>query len=146
MKINKFDNPIFLFLFCIFAIFINILSSIYFFPIFLLGTLFIAFFICVRKDYNYSLLLVLGTVFLIELNNGFKLFSVFILFFFIYLLLAPNVKRVLTFNKNNLYVYIVFFYIGLYILYSFNSGFTSDLNTVIFVNLIIDLIVFGVLI
>ena len=146
MKINKFDNPIFIFLFCIFAVFINTLSSVNFFPIFLLGSLFMAFFVCLKKAYYYSLSLVMLTILLIELNSGFKTFSVLLLTIFIYVFIAPNIKRVLSFESLNSFLYIIAFYIGLYVLWAFNNDITASLNYTILINLILDLLIFGVLI
>ncbi len=113
MKINNFDNPFFIFLFCIFAILINILASIYFFPILLLGVLFMAFSVCLKKSYYYSLAFVILTIILIEVNNGFKPLSVVLLVTFIYIFVAPYIKRVLSFNTLNPYIYMTTFYIGL---------------------------------
>ena len=146
MKINKFDNPIFIFLFCIFAVSINTLSSIYFFPIFLLGSLFMAFFVCLKKGYYYSLSLVMLTILLIELNSGFKSFSVLLLTIFIYTFVAPYIKRVLSFNLLNSYVYIIVFYFSIYILWAVNNEVTVQLNYTILINLIVDLLIFGVFI
>lgn len=146
MKINNFDNPIFIFLFCIFAIFVNTLSSVYFFPIFLLGSLFIAFFVCLKKGYYYSLSLVMLSILLIEVNNGFKPLSVILLTIFIYVFIAPYIKRVLSFNSLNSYIYISIFYLGIYILWGINNEITTQLNYTLLINLVIDFIVFGVLI
>ena len=146
MKINNFDNPIFIFLFCIFALFVNTLSSVYFFPIFLLGSLFMAFFVCLKKAYYYSLSLVMLTILLIELNNGFKPMSVLLLVIFIYVFIAPYIKRVLSFNSLNSFIYIAIFYLGIYILWVLNNEITAQLNYTLLINLIIDFIIFGVLI
>ena len=146
MKINNFDNPIFIFIYCVFAIFINTLSSVYFFPIFLLGTIFIAFFVCLRKGYYYSLSLVILTILLIEINSGFKTFSVLLLIIFLYVFIAPYIKRVLSLDSINSYIYIVFFYLGVYIIWTLNNDATAQLFFTIFINLIIDLLIFGVLI
>lgn len=146
MKVNNFDNPIFIFLFCIFAIFVNTLSSVYFFPIFLLGSLFMAFFVCIQKGYFYSLSLVMLSILLIEINNGFKPLSVILLTIFIYVFIAPYIKRVLSFNSLNSFIYISIFYLGLYILWAINNEITTQLNYTLLINLVIDFIVFGVLI
>lgn len=146
MKINNFDNPIFIFLFCIFAIFVNTLSSVYFFPIFLLGSLFMTFFVCLKKGYYYSLSLVMLSILLIEINNGFKPLSVILLTIFVYAFIAPYIKRVLSFNSLNSYIYISIFYLGIYILWAINNQITTQLNYTLLINLVIDFIVIGVLI
>lgn len=146
MKINNFDNPIFIFLFCIFAIITNVISSIYFFPILLLGVLFMAFYVSLKKSYYYSLALVILTVILIESNNGFKPISIILLFSFTYVFAAPYIKRVLSFNTLNSYLYMTTFYIGLALLWSINNEVNLNLLLVIFLNLIIDFIIFGLLV
>ncbi len=146
MKINNFDNPIFIFLFCLFAIFVNVISSIYFFPILLLGVLFMAFFVCLKKAYYYSLSFIILTIILIEINNGFRPLSIVLLVIFIYIFIAPYIKRVLSFNTLNSYLYMTTFYIGLYILWLINNEMSLHLNYLILTNLIIDFIIFGVLI
>ena len=86
------------------------------------------------------------TILLIELNSGFKTFSVLLLTIFIYVFIAPNIKRVLSFESLNSFLYIIAFYIGLYVLWAFNNDITASLNYTILINLILDLLIFGVLI
>jgi len=146
MKINNLDNPLFIVILCILAVLINTFSSVYFFPILLLGILFMGFFVCLKKRYHYSLSLVILTILLIELNNGFKPFSISLLATFIYVFIAPNIKRILSFNTLNSYIYIAVFYFGLFILWSLNNDVSAQLNYTILINLIIDFILFGVFI
>lgn len=146
MKINNLDNPIFIFLLSIIVVTTNTISSINFFPILLLGILFMSFFTCLKKRYYYSLTLTILTFTFIELNNGFKIFSITILATFIYLFITPYIKRVLSFNSLNSYIYIAIFYLGIYILWAINNEITAQLNYILLINLLIDLIFFGVLI
>lgn len=146
MKINNLDNPIFIFLLSIIVVTTNTISSINFFPILLLGILFMSFFVCLKKRYYYSLTLTILTFTFIELNNGFKIFSITVLATFIYLFITPYIKRVLSFNSLNSYIYIVIFYFGIYILWAINNEITAQLNYILLINLLIDLIFFGVLI
>jgi hypothetical protein len=105
-----------------------------------------AFFVCLNKKYYYSLSLVMLTILLIELNSGFKTFSVLLLTIFIYLFVAPYIKRVLSFDSFNSYIYIIVFYIGISILWAFNNEITAELTYTILINIFIDLLIFGVLI
>ena len=146
MKFSNLDNPFFIIILCVFAISINTIFSIYFFPILLLGILFMAFFICLKRRYYYSLLMVIFAIFFIELNNGFKAFSITLLATFIYVFIVPYVKRVLSFTALNPYIYITVFYIGLYFLWSFNNDINTQIYYTIFINIIIDFIIFGVFI
>lgn len=146
MRINNLDNPLFIFLLFLITIFANTISSIYFFPILLLGMLFMAFFVCLKKRYYYSLSFIVISFLFVELNNGFKPFSITLLATFIYIFIAPYIKRVLSFDTLNPYIYISIFYLGIYILWSFHNELTTQLNYTLFINLIIDFILFGVLI
>ncbi len=146
MKINHLDNPIFVFLLSIVVVTTNTISSINFFPILLLGILFMSFFVCLKKRYYYSLTLTILTFTFIELNNGFKIFSITVLATFIYLFITPYIKKILSFNSLNSYIYIAIFYLGIYILWAINNEITAQLNYILLINLLIDLIFFGVLI
>ncbi len=146
MRINNLDNPLFIFLLFLITIFTNTISSIYFFPILLLGILFMAFFVCLKKRYYYSLTFIVIAFLFVELNNGFKPFSITLLATFIYIFIAPYIKRVLSFDTLNPYIYISIFYLGVYILWSFHNELTTQLNYTLFINIIIDFILFGVFI
>lgn len=143
MKINNLDNPFYILLFCIFALLVNTLSSVYFLPLMLLGILFISFFICMEKNYNYTLFFVGLTILLIEINNGFKPFSIILLCFFIYAFVIPYISRVLSIDGTNLYVFLILFYLGVWFLWLLNNDLSLQLNFVLLINLIIDLIIFG---
>ncbi len=146
MKINNLDNPFYIFLFCIFSLIINAISSIYFFPILLLGILFVAFYVCMEKNYTYTLFFLSLTILIIEINNGFKPFSILLLCFFIYAFIIPYITRVLSVDGINLYIYILVFYCGIYILWILNNESSMQLNLTLLINLILDLIIFGVFI
>lgn len=146
MRNNSLDNPFFIFLLCISSIFVNILSTIYFFPILFTGILFMAFFISLKRRYYYSLMIVIITFCFIELNNGFKIFSLSLLSTFVYVFIAPYIKRTLSFTSLNSYIYMAVFYFGIYIMWSFNNDLTPQLNYTLLVNLVIDFIIFGVFI
>lgn len=146
MKINNLDNPFFIFLLFLTVIIVNTISSIYFFPLLLLGLLFMGFFVCLKKRYYYSLFFIIIAFLFIEVNNGFKVFSITLLASFIYIFIAPYIKRVLSFNALNSYIYITIFYIGIYFLWLINNDFSTQLTITLLINLIIDFILFGVLI
>ncbi|RXK14142.1 hypothetical protein CP965_01455 [Halarcobacter mediterraneus] len=146
MKINNLDNPFYIFLFCIFSLIINAISSIYFFPILLTGILFVAFYVCMERNYTYTLFFLSLTILIIEINNGFKPFSILLLCFFIYAFIIPYITRVLSVDGINLYIYILVFYCGIYILWILNNESSMQLNLTLLINLILDLIIFGVFI
>ncbi|RXJ70024.1 hypothetical protein CRV08_00220 [Halarcobacter ebronensis] len=105
-----------------------------------------AFFTCLKKRYHYSLMLVIITLTLIELNNGFKIFSLSLLSAFIYIFITPYIKRILTFSSLNSYIYMAVFYLGVYIMWSFNNEVNFQLNYTLIINLLIDFVIFGVFI
>lgn len=146
MRIDNFSNPFFIFFFSFLAVLINIISSIYFFPILLLGVLYIFFYTTLKNRLYYSLFFILISVFLIEINNGFRPFSIILLMLFTYIFISPSIKRILSFNLLNRYIYIAFFYVGLIIIWSLNNDITPILYYLVFINIIIDFIVFGLLI
>lgn len=146
MKVTNHDSPIFVIILCLYIIIINILSSIYFFPIMFLGILVLLFFLCIKQKYYYSLFFVILTFLFIELNNGFKPLSLSLLAGFLYFFVKPYIKRVLSFESATPYIYMSVFYLAIFILWSFNNEITSQLNYILFINLIIDFIVFGIFI
>lgn len=146
MKISNFDNPLFIFLIFLSTIFVNTISSIYFNPIILVGILFLAFSVCLKKRYFYSLFFIMASFLFIELNNGFRPLSLILLSFIMYIFIVPYIKRVLSFNKLNEYIFILIFYIGVFILWSINNDTSVELLATLLVNVIIDFIIFGVLI
>jgi hypothetical protein len=146
MKITNHDSPIFIVILCIYSIIINIISSIYFFPILFIGILCLLFFLCIKQEYYYSLFFVIITFLFIELNNGFKPFSLSLLAGFTYFFVKPYIKRVLSFETSTPYIYMAVFYLGTFILWSLNNEISAQLNYVLLINLIIDFLIFGVFI
>lgn len=82
----------------------------------------------------------------LELNNGFKPFSLLLLSFFIYAFIAPYIKRVVSFSHLNNYIYMLVFYFGFTILYITNNTYSYDLLFTIFINIVIDFIIVGLMI
>lgn len=146
MKINNFDNPIFIFLFCCFAMVANLISSIYFFPLLLLGILYMAFHVSLKNRYYYSLIFVVITVLFLESNNGFKPLSIILLMSFTHVFVTPYIKRTLSFTTLNSYIYIAVFYLGILFLWSINNEIETNLYITIISNIIIDFIIFGLFI
>ena len=79
----------------------------------------------------------------IEYNNGFIPFSLTLLALFIYIYIIPNLTRVISLHNLNDYIYVITFYIGMLILWSFTNGFSFSLLLKLFLNLLFDLIIFG---
>jgi len=146
MTRNNLDNPIFLFTLLLAIIMINTISSIHFLLIMLAGVCFIAFYTCLKRKYLYSLLFVILTFMFIEINSGLKPLTLTLLSLFIYIFIIPSIHRIMSFKALNEYIYILIFYLGLSLIWVMTIGMSDNFITVIFINIIIDLIFFGVFI
>lgn len=146
MTKNNLDNPIFLFMLLVVITTINVVSTIHFFLILFSGILFLAFYITLRNRYMYSLTFVIFTFLFVEINSGLPALSLTLLSFFIYVFIIPKTDNLISYNSLNYYLYIALFYLGLTILWVFNSGLNEKIILILIFNLIIDLIFFGVFI
>ncbi len=146
MTRNNLDNPIFLFALLLVIITINTISSIHFLLIMISGVTFISFYLSLKKKYPYSLFFIVLTFTFIEINSGLKPFSLSLLSLFIYIFIIPKVDRIMSFNKLNEYIYILIFYLGVFLIWVMTLGMSDNFITIIFVNIIIDLLFFGVFI
>lgn len=143
MKNILLHNPIFIFILSIFTIILNIVSSVHFLPIMLAGIIFLALKKCVKNSYYYSGVLLIITFLFIEYNNGFIPFSLTLLAFFIYIFVIPYLIRVISLHNLNSYIYIITFYLGMMILWIFTNEFSFYLLRNIFMNILIDMTIFG---
>lgn len=141
MARSNLDNPILLFLILIISVSINTISTIHFLLIMFAGILFTAFHRFLRKRYLYSLTFVIIAFLFIEVNSGLKPFSLTLLSLFIYVFILPKVENS---NSVNGFFYIIIFYIGLTILWAVWMNIDSQILLALFLNLIIDLLFFGV--
>jgi len=146
MTRNNLDNPFFLFTFLLVAITINTISSIHFLLIMLAGVTFIAFYTCLKRKYLYSLFFVVLTFVFIEINSGLKPFSLTLLSLFIYIFIIPKTHRIMSLSSLNEYIYILIFYLGVFLIWVMTIGMSDSFIAIIFVNIIIDLLFFGVFI
>lgn len=144
MTRSNLDNPIFLFILLILIVTVNAISSIHFLLIMFAGILFTAFYRCLKKRYLYSLIFVVIAFLFIEINTGLKPFSLTLLSLFIYVFILPKDENYTAYNMSSSYIYIIFFYIGLLVMWTIVFGFDLDMSVILFINLIIDLMFFGV--
>lgn len=79
----------------------------------------------------------------IEINSGLKPFSLTLLSLFIYIFILPKVDNFDSYNLIHSYIYIIFFYIGLVILWAISFGIDERIFLALVANLIIDLLFFG---
>ena len=143
MTRNNLDNPFFLFIVLLIAITINTIASIHFLLVMLAGILFTAFYRCLRKRYLYSLAFVIISFLFIEINTGLKPFSLSLLSLFIYIFILPKEENSMSYSAGNSYIYIIFFYIGLIIMWAISFGLTEDIFIALVINTIIDLLFLG---
>ena len=143
MAKNNLDNPFFLFIVLLLAVTVNTISSIHFLLVMFAGILFTAFYRCLKKRYLYSLTFVVIAFLFIEINTGLKPFSLTLLSLFIYIFILPKDENYTSYNISSGYIYIIFFYIGLIIMWSILFGLHLHLFITLFINLIIDLIFLG---
>ncbi len=143
---SLFDNPLAIFLLFIIIVFTNIILTVHFISILLVGVVFIAFIRCMEKRYYYSLSLVIFTFFIIENNQGLKIFSLGLLSLFIYIFIIPKLKTFLT--SINLYTFtiILLFYCGIVFLYLFIGDINIEFISKILVNYFIDIFIVSILI
>lgn len=146
MTRNNLDNPIFLFTLLLIAVILNTISSIYFLLIMLSGILFMAFFVCLKRKYFYSLTFVVIAFLLIEVNSGLKPLSLTLLSLFLYIFILPRINRTMSFSSLNSYLYITIFYIGVMLIWSLTTDINETIVKAIVLNILIDLVLFGVLI
>jgi hypothetical protein len=143
MAKNNLDNPFFLFIVLLLAVAVNTISSIHFLLVMFAGILFTAFYRCLKKRYLYSLTFVIIAFLFIEINTGLKPFSLTLLSLFIYIFILPKDESYTSYNVSSGYLYIIFFYLGLMVMWSILFGLHSHLLITLFINLIIDLIFLG---
>ena len=137
---NSIDNPVFLIFLLIFAVSINFLASTHFLVILFAGVLSTTFYRTLKQKYYSSFAAVIIAFLLIELNMGLKPFSLSLLSYFLYLFIIPRYEQ----NQLNIFLYIIFFYIGLGIMWYIFFNFDSFFSYILIINLFIDLILVGI--
>lgn len=143
---TKLDNPILLFIILFFVISVNIIATVNFLLITFAGVLFLAFHTCLKNRYLYSLFFVVFTFLIVEINSGLAPFSLTLLSLFIYTFIIPKEDEESVYFVANSYVYMIFFYIGLLILWAVFYGISQKVVLALFLNLLIDFLFFGMFI
>jgi hypothetical protein len=140
---NIFDNAYVLFALFVVIIVVNLISSIYFINIMLLGVAFAAYTRCLKIQNYYPMIYVVLSILFIELNNGFKPFSILLLGSFIYVYLIPFLTRVMVIDSLSDLLQIVLLYIGILLIWSITNDTNFTLIKILFLNLILDIIIIG---
>ena len=144
MTKSNLDNPIFLFIILSLVVMVNTISSIHFLLVMFAGILFTIFYRCLKERYLYSLAFVVIAFLFIEVNTGLKPFTLSLLSLFLYIFILPKDENYSYDNLSSSYIYILIFYIGLLIIWSVVFELNETILITIFVNILIDLIFFGV--
>ena len=144
MTKSNLDNPIFLFIILSLVVMVNTISSIHFLLVMFAGILFTIFYRCLKERYLYSLAFVVIAFLFIEINTGLKPFTLSLLSLFLYIFILPKDENYSYDNLSSSYIYIIIFYIGLLIIWSVVFELNETILITIFVNILIDLIFFGV--
>lgn len=144
MTKSNLDNPIFLFIILSLVVMVNTISSIHFLLVMFAGILFTIFYRCLKERYLYSLAFVVIAFLFIEINTGLKPFTLSLLSLFLYIFILPKDENYSYDNLSSSYIYILIFYIGLLIIWSVVFELNETILITIFVNILIDLIFFGV--
>ena len=144
MTKSNLDNPFFLFIILSLVVMVNTISSIHFLLVMFAGILFTIFYRCLKERYLYSLAFVVIAFLFIEVNTGLKPFTLSLLSLFLYIFILPKDENYSYDNLSSSYIYILIFYIGLLIIWSVVFELNETILITIFVNILIDLIFFGV--
>ena len=144
MTKSNLDNPFFLFIILSLVVMVNTISSIHFLLVMFAGILFTIFYRCLKERYLYSLAFVVIAFLFIEINTGLKPFSLSLLSLFLYIFILPKDENYSYDTLSSSYIYILIFYIGLLIIWSVVFELNETILITIFVNILIDLIFFGV--
>ncbi|MCJ8327448.1 MAG: hypothetical protein MJK08_10150 [Campylobacterales bacterium] len=146
MNKSILNVPIIIFFISIIILIINTIFSIYFISIMLIGIIFLSIEQCIKNKQYYTLTFLIFVMLYLEINIGFRPFSLTLLAFFSHVLILPYIKRVMTLSTVSNYVHVLWFYLAAIFVYSINNDLSFNIILSIFFNIIIDFIVVGLFI
>jgi len=111
-----------------------------------IGIIFLSFEQSLKNKQYYTLGILVLTFLFLEVNMGFKPFSLSLLAFFSHSFILPNLIRVVSFSNVSNYVHILWFYASALVLFSLGNDISFSLIFSIFLNIIIDFIIVGLFI
>jgi hypothetical protein len=142
-KKNIFDNGYILFLLLIIVAVVNIVASVYFLSIMLAGVVFVAYSRCLKTQNYYPMIFVLIAFLIIELNNGFKPFSIILVASFIHVYLIPFLTRIVVIDSLSDFLQITLLYVAMAILWLISNDLNFSLVKILVLNFILDIIIIG---
>ena len=106
--------------------FVNILFTTYFISVILAGVVFKIFLDAVDKKYNYLFLFSIFTFLIIEVSQGFRLFSLSLISLFLYYFIIPRLKHIFSSSIMVNSTYIFSFYLSMTIMVQLFDKFNLD--------------------
>lgn len=146
MNKSILNIPFIIFIISLIAIFANTVSSIYFISIMMIGIIFLSLRQSIKNKQYYTLGFLILTMLYLEVNMGFKPFSLTLFAFFSHIFIMPYMQRVMSFSTISNYVYVAWFYIGSVFVYSLNNDLSLNLFSTTIFNILIDFIIIGLFI
>ncbi|MEA2017690.1 MAG: hypothetical protein U9N59_04520 [Campylobacterota bacterium] len=135
-------NPPYIIILTIIAL-SNIIFSTYFISILLVGVVFKIFLDALKKEYYYLLSFTIFIFLIIEVNQGFKLFSLSLISLFLYYFIIPKLKHLFSSSIMINGTFILSFYLCLAIMIQFFDTLNLDIFLVFLTNFILDIFIIG---
>lgn len=146
MNTSILNVPIIVFFISILVILINIISSIYFISIMLIGIIFLALEQSIKNKQYYTLSYLILVMLYLEINIGFRPFSLTLLAFFSHIFILPYIKRVMSLSSISNYIHVFWFYFSSVFIYTLNNDLSFNIIFSIFFNVMIDFVIIGLFI
>ncbi len=121
----------------------NILFSTYFISVLLVGVVFKIFLDSLEKEYYYLLFFVIFTFLIIEVNQGFKPFSLSLISLFLYYFIIPRLKHLFSSSILISITFIFSFYFAISLMIQFKESLDFDIISVFLYNFILDILIIG---
>ncbi len=144
-KYTLLDNPIVSFITFFFVVLSSIFLPVHFVSVLLIGIAYTIFAKSLEEENYIQLGFMVLSFSFVELSQGLQLFSLTLLCFFIYLIIAPLLKNALAAEKLVALIIVLIFYIGTLTVYNFSETISFDLVVVLIINYFIDIAILGLL-
>jgi hypothetical protein len=127
----------------IFVALANIIFSIYFVTILFVGVVFKIFLDTLKNNSYYLLTIVIFVFLIIEVNQGFKLFSLSLISLFLYYFIIPRLKHLFSSSIMIDITFILSFYFALAIMIQFYDNLNFNILYIFIYNFIFDMLLIG---
>ncbi len=140
-KQTLLENPIAIFIILLIVSVVNLFLPVHFISILLAGVTYKIFSKSLETEQYLSVGYMIIAFSVIELAQGLKLFTLTLLAFFIYLVVAPRLKNILASIKLSASVTIFIFYIGILEFFHIAGEIDFSLFAILLLNCIIDIVI-----